>query len=122
MTARNTPFIVADRQEPQYIAGYHLESNNQRLEDAELVTIQGTNFYTVDETAKLLGVTKKTLYNWKSKLESSGAKQLPVLHPVTAPNGRKYFREEEIIAVLSQCWEIEVTPAALNNPENLVHA
>jgi transposase len=92
------------------------------VEDAELVTIQGTNFYTVDETAKLLGVTKKTLYNWKSKPEPSGAKQLPVLHPVTAPNGRKYFREEEILAVLSQCWGIQVTPAALNNPQNLVHA
>jgi transposase len=87
-----------------------------------LVTIQGTNFYSVEETAKMLGISKKTLYNWKGKTEPNNPKHLAVLHPVTAPNGRKYFRQEEIIAVLSQCRGIDVTPEALNDPRNLVTA
>jgi len=85
-----------------------------------LVTIQGTNFYSVEETARILGVSKKTLYNWKGKTDPIDSKM--VLHPVTAPNGRKFFREEEIIAVLSRCWGIEITPAALNRSLNPVPA
>lgn len=87
-----------------------------------MVIIQGTKFYSVEETAKMLGISKKTLYNWKGKTEPNNPKHLAVLHPVTAPNGRKYFREKEIIAVLSQCWEIDVTPEALNDQHDLVPA
>jgi hypothetical protein len=112
--------IVVSSQYPQPLFG--LWSNRKLTEDKELVTIQGTNFYSVEETAKILGVAKKTLYNWKSKADSNGAEDRPVLRPVTAPNGRKFFREQEIIAVLSQCWGIEVSPKTLNQVQNLVHA
>lgn len=87
-----------------------------------MVTIQGTNFYSVEETAKILGISKKTLYNWKGKAESNDSKPQTALHPVTAPNGRKYFREAEIIAVLSQCWGVEVTPATLSSSRDLIPA
>jgi transposase len=70
----------------------------------------------------MLGVTKRTLYNWKNQSEQSGTKHIPVLRPVTAPNGRKYYREDEIITALSQCWGIQVTPAELHNGQALANA
>lgn len=87
-----------------------------------MVVIQGIRFYSVEETATMLGVTKRTLYNWKNQTEQPGTKRVPELRPVTSPNGRKYFREDEIISVLSQCWGIEVTPDRLQNSQDLVHA
>lgn len=71
-----------------------------------MVTILGVKFLTVEEAAKMLGVTKRTLYNWKNQPPSSQSKSVPVLNPVTAPNGRKYFKEEEVLRVLTQCWGV----------------
>jgi hypothetical protein len=87
-----------------------------------LVNIQGVAFYSVEETAALLGVTKRTLYNWKSHSGQNGNKRVPILTPVIAPNGRRFFRESEIIAALSQCWGISVTPDDLRNGRILVEA
>jgi hypothetical protein len=88
-----------------------------------MLTIQGTNFYSVEETSKILGVSKKTLYNWRDKADSDDAKEPQQrLRPVTALNGRVLFREQEIIAVLSRCYGIEATPATLRNPRALVPA
>lgn len=70
----------------------------------------------------MLGVTKRTLYNWKNHSDQSGGRAVPILTPVTAPNGRKFFREAEIIAALSQCWGIKVTPEALKSRQVLVSA
>jgi hypothetical protein len=78
-------------------------------------------FYSVEETATMLGVTPRTLYNWKNHSGQNNAKHIPVLHSVTAPNGRKYFREEEILKALSECWEIKVSSETLVVP-NLAHA
>lgn len=86
------------------------------------MTIQGTNFYSVEETAKILGITKKTLYNWTSRAKSSSEGHGPVLRTVTAPNGRKFYREEAIIAVLSQFWGVDVSHVTLDDNKILVHA
>ena len=86
-----------------------------------MLCIQGTNFYSVEETSKILGVSKKTLYNWREKAESDNSKESEVsLRPVTALNGRVLFRENEIIAVLSSRYGIEVTPATLKGSRTLV--
>lgn len=86
-----------------------------------MLNIQGTNFYSVDETAKILGVSKKTLYNWRDKAESDDPKDSQVsLRPITALNGRILFREQEIIAVLASRYGIEVTPATLRSSRTLV--
>jgi len=78
------------------------------MEDV-LVTIMGINFYTVEEAAKMLGVTKRTLYNWKHLEDGQAPKRAPILNPVTAPNGRKFFREEEVLAAVSHCWGIDIS-------------
>ena len=80
-----------------------------------MVTIQGINFYSVEETAKILGISRKALYNWGDQTPWKKAKNLPKMAAVKAPNGRKFFREDEIIAVLSKCYEIEVTSEGLRN-------
>jgi hypothetical protein len=87
-----------------------------------MITIHGIKFYSVDETATILGMSKKRLYNWNVDAEANGVKHSLVLHPVTAPNGRKFFREKEIITVLSQCWGIEVGPQELSDTRSLVPA
>jgi hypothetical protein len=86
--------------------------------------VQGVRFYSIEETAKILGVTKRTLYNWnwKNHAGRSGSQQTPILRPVTSPSGRKFFREDEIITALSQCWGIEVTAEGLQNPLHPIHA
>ena len=87
-----------------------------------MITIHGTKFYSVEETATILGMSKKRLYSSKEKAEVNGVNHTLVLRPVTAPNGRKFFREEEIITVLSQCWGIEIGPEELNSSRSLVPA
>lgn len=61
----------------------------------------------------MLGVTKRTLYNWKNHPEQERPSHVPDLKPVTSPSGRKFFREDEIITAISQCWGVRVTPADL---------
>lgn len=87
-----------------------------------MITIHGIKFYSVEETATILGMSKKRLYNWNKERETKNVKHASLLRPVTAPNGRKFYREAEIIAVLSECWGVEVGPEGLNDPQFLVSA
>ena len=77
-----------------------------------MVTIQGVNFYSIDETAKLIGVTKRTLYNWKDDPLNDAKKKFS-LSAVISPAGRKFFREEEIIILLLKSWGVKATRESL---------
>ena len=83
------------------------------------MTIQGIKFYSLEETAKMLGITKRTLYNWTSEAEPNGPKHLPSLRAVVAPNGKKIFKEADILAAVSHCLEIDIRPESLNDLQNL---
>ncbi len=80
-----------------------------------MVIIQGIYFYSIEEAAEILGVTKRTLYNWRSASDPDNANHRFALTARTSLNGRKYFREEEIIKILAECWGIEVSPETLRN-------
>lgn len=84
--------------------------------------IQGVRFYSAKEAATMLGVTKRTLNNWANNTAQNGGKHTPTLPSVISPNGRKFFREEDIISALSQCWGIDATPDSLQGSQKLAHA
>ena len=85
-----------------------------------MVTLQGITFYSIEEAAKLIGVSKRTLYNWnwKNKTGPDSVDCRFSLNAVTSPSGRKFFREDEIVALLSKSWGIEVTPESLRKQLN----
>jgi hypothetical protein len=78
-----------------------------------MVTIQGVNFYSVEETAQATHISKKALYNSENQTNPDNAKRRFTLSAVKSPGGRKFFREDEIITLLSESWGIRVTPEAL---------
>lgn len=76
-----------------------------------MVIVQGHAFYSLAEIAELLGISKRTLCSWIEKPEMLS--RAISLNPVTQPNGRKFFREQEVVAVLSACWGVNTTPESL---------
>jgi hypothetical protein len=104
------------------ILGFNRRCSRKASWRAYLKIIQGVRFYSAKETATMLGVTKRTLNNWANNTAQNGGRRTPTLRSVVSPNGRKFFREEDIISALSQCWGIEASPESLRRSENLVHA
>jgi hypothetical protein len=79
-----------------------------------MVTIQGVNFYNIEETAKLLGISSRTLSRWTTEGDREKPKHAPQLRPFTAPNGKKLFREDDILATVSGCLGMEISSQALS--------
>ena len=90
--------------------------------EANMKIVQGVRFYSAKEAAIMLGVSKRTLNNWANNTAQQGGKRTPTVRSVISPNGRKFFREEDIISALSQCWGIDVSADSLHESEHLIHA
>jgi len=57
--------------------------------------IDGTMYFTVEELACLLGITVRTVQRWLSEPENKPS-HAPNLTPYVFPDGRKYFKQQEI--------------------------
>jgi hypothetical protein len=57
--------------------------------------IDGVTYFTVEESALLLGVTARTIQRWLSEPHNK-PKHAPELTPHLFPDGKKYFNQEEI--------------------------
>jgi len=87
-----------------------------------MVTIQGVNFYNVEETAKLLGISSRTLFRWTTDGDKEKPKYASALRSVTAPSGKRLFREEDILATVSTCLGMEVSVQSLDDLPRLGQA
>jgi len=87
-----------------------------------MVVIEGIKLYNIEETAALLGITPRTLQRWTAQDETERPKHISTLRPVSAPNGKKLFKEEDILKVVSQCLEINVSAKSLTDIQKLAHA
>ena len=76
-----------------------------------MIVIQGTKFYNIEETAKLLGISSRTLSRWTLDERDVGdkPKHIGILRAVIAPNGKKLFREQDILKAVSECLKMEVS-------------
>ena len=86
-----------------------------------MVTIQGTKFYNIEETAKLLGISTRTLSRWTTERDEDKPKHVAALRSVTAPNGKKLFREEDILRAVSSCLDMEISVDSLSDLPNLAN-
>lgn len=86
-----------------------------------MVTIQGINFYNIEETAKLLGISPRTLSRWTTEHDEDKPKHGATLRSATAPNGKKIFREEDILRAVSQCLDMEISVESLSDLPNLAN-
>jgi len=80
-----------------------------------MVTIGGVNFYNVDETATLLGISSRTLFRWTTDGDKERPKYASALRPVVAPNGKRLFREDDILATVSKCLGMKVSVQSLKD-------
>lgn len=87
-----------------------------------MVTIQGTKFYNIEETAKLLGVSTRTLSRWTTESKEGRPDHIATLRSVVTPSGKKLFREQDILTAVSQCLDMEVSVESLNDLPNLANA
>jgi predicted site-specific integrase-resolvase len=89
-----------------------------------MITIQGTKFYNIEETAKLLGISSRTLSRWTSERENpeDTPKHVGILRAVTAPNGKKLFREQDILKAVSECLAMEISVDSLDDLPQLANA
>ncbi|MGB8478014.1 MAG: MerR family transcriptional regulator [Acidobacteriaceae bacterium] len=87
-----------------------------------MVIIEGIKLYNIEETAELLGITSRTLQRWTAEGENDRPKHISTLRPVSAPNGKKLFKEEDILNVVSHCLEINVSAKSLADIQKLAHA
>ncbi|HUC01444.1 MAG TPA: hypothetical protein VMA75_00875 [Candidatus Paceibacterota bacterium] len=80
-----------------------------------MIEIAGVKFYNIEETARLLGITPRTLQRWTNCHDegSERPKHIKGLRPVHAPNGKKLFKEADILKAVSACFEMEVSAASL---------
>ena len=72
-----------------------------------MVQIGEHYFYSSGEASRLLGVTTRTLQRWTTD-EDSRPKSMPELKPVTALNGRRLFRSEEIHQIVERTYGIQL--------------
>ena len=68
-------------------------------------------FYSSEETARLLGVTARTLQKWATD-ESSRPENLKDLSPIMTPSGRRLFLADEIHAILGRIYRISFDASA----------
>jgi DNA-binding transcriptional MerR regulator len=87
-----------------------------------MVVIEGVKLYNIEETAELLGITTRTLQRWTTEGENDRPKHISTLRPVSAPNGKKLFKEEDILRVVSECLRIDVSAKSLADVQKLAHA
>ena len=57
--------------------------------------IDGTTYFTVEEVSVLLGITARTIQRWLSEPHNK-PKHAPNLTPYLFPDGKKYFKQQEI--------------------------
>jgi hypothetical protein len=57
--------------------------------------IDGITYFTVEESAVLLGITARTIQRWLSE-PGNKPKHAPDLTPHLFPDGKKYFKQEDI--------------------------
>jgi predicted site-specific integrase-resolvase len=86
-----------------------------------MVTIQGVNFYNVEETAKLLGISSRTLSRWTTDGDQERPEHAAPLRPVLTPNGKKLFREEDILATVSKCLGMKISVESMSELPKLAH-
>jgi DNA-binding transcriptional MerR regulator len=84
-----------------------------------MVMIQGVKFYNIEETAKLLGISPRTLSRWTCDENKEKPQYAEALHPVMAPNGKKLFREADILATVSKCLGMEISVKSLGELPSL---
>ena len=87
-----------------------------------MVEIQGVKFHNAEETSKLLGISSRTLSRWTTDPDRERPKYAMALRPYVAPNGKKLFREQDILATVSACLGMEVSVESLEQLPELVHA
>jgi hypothetical protein len=63
-------------------------------------------FYSSEETARLLGVTARTLQKWATD-ENSRPETLRDLNPIMTPSGKRLFLGHEIHVILGRIYRIE---------------
>jgi DNA-binding transcriptional MerR regulator len=71
-----------------------------------MVNIGNYVFYSSEETAKLLGVTLRTLQKWATD-DASRPDHLRDLNPITTPNGKRLFQADEIHTLLGRIYRID---------------
>ena len=87
-----------------------------------MVTIDGVTFHNVEETAKLLGLTTRTLQRWSSEEDHSKPRHFAKLRFVATPNGKRLYRQENILKVVSECLGMELSEQSLQDLPNLAKA
>lgn len=73
--------------------------------------IDGTIYVTVEEAAVMLGITARTVQRWLS--EPQKPKHAPELKPFRFPDGKIYFKQEEIRCYYSRVLGTELSETAL---------
>lgn len=73
--------------------------------------IDGTTYVTIEEAATMLGITARTIQRWLS--EPQKPKHAPELKPFRFPDGKTYFKQEEIRTYYTRVLGSELSEGAL---------
>ena len=74
-------------------------------------------FYSTEETARLLGVTTRTVHRWLAE-QGSTPKQVAGLKAYHSPTGRRFFRQKDIHDIVSRCWGVQLAPRTQRMPKS----
>jgi excisionase family DNA binding protein len=73
--------------------------------------IDETTYITVEEAAVMLGITARTIQRWLS--EPHKPKHAPELNPYRFPDGKTYFKQEDIRRYYTRVLGTELSDGAL---------
>jgi hypothetical protein len=76
--------------------------------------IDGITYFTVEESAVLLGITARTIQRWLSEPHNK-PKHAPELTPHLFPDGKKYFKQEEIQCAFARALGTPLSDRALTD-------
>jgi hypothetical protein len=71
-------------------------------------TIGQETFLSTEEAAKVLGITSRTLLRWACD-EAGRPEHVPEIKFYIAPNGRRFFKTENIVEVVKKCYDVNLT-------------
>src|SRR5579863_6789809 len=75
--------------------------------------IDGLTYITVEEAAVMLGITARTIQRWLSEPHNK-PKHAPELTPYLFPDGKKYFKQEDIQRAYARVLGTELSERALS--------
>ncbi|SRR6266481_4753273 len=74
--------------------------------------INGITYITIEEAAAMLGITTRTVQRWLSE-PLKKPKHAPDLTPYLFPDGKKYFKQEEIQCAYARVLGTQLSEHAL---------